>query len=176
MLYISIVNFRIFAVPHLLYTQYLDFFTRHPHTFGSHVTGINLLVDYPFDEQVILLIGEDFYPSSNMTANAGMWAQDGIAGFGVVGILLVSALFAIVMRVLDRCANGHDPRMVGAMLSIICLSISNTSMFTTLLTGGLGVAMVALAATRRLSVTGCLPTRPRWQTNTAGPRARLAQT
>ena len=149
--YTGIVNFRIFAVPHLLHAQYLDFFQNHPLTYGSHISVINRLIDYPYDAQVFILIGEEFYPGSNMTANAGMWAQDGIASFGVLGILLISALFTAAMAALDLASEGHDPRQVGAILSMMTLFVSNASLFTTLLTGGLLLAIALLWSTKRAS-------------------------
>ena len=148
-LYTGLVNFRIFSVPHILYVQYLDFFQTHPLTYGSHISIINKIVDYPFDAPVFLLVGEEFYPGSNMTANAGMWAQDGITAFGVFGIVGVSILFTAVMAVLDKAAEGHDGRSVGAMLSMMTLFISNASLFTTLLTGGLLLGMALLRVTKR---------------------------
>lgn len=149
LIYLSLVNFRIFAVPQALYVQYLDFFSAHPHTFGSHVSVVSWLVSYPFNAPVYLLVGEYFYPGSNMTANAGTWAQDGIASFGLAGIIIMSAMFTAIMRILDSAAEGHDSRKVGAALSMLPLFVSNASLFTTLVSGGLAIAIVLLYVTKR---------------------------
>lgn len=148
-LYVSIVNFRTFSVPQTLYVQYLDFFHSHPLTLGSHISVISWFVGYPFDSPVYLLVGDYFYPGSNMTANSGMWGQDGIAGFGLVGIFLVSILLTGVMRLLDFAAAGHDTRLVSTALAMLALFISNISLFTTLISGGLAIAIFLLYATRR---------------------------
>ena len=153
-IYTGMVNFRIFSVPHILYVQYLDFFQNHPLTHGSHISIINQIVAYPFDAPVFLLVGEEFYPGSNMTANVGMWGQDGIASFGIAGILIVSVLFTAAMAVLDKAAEGHEPRSVGAILSMMTLFIANASLFTTLVTGGLLLAIVLLRVTKRAAVPG----------------------
>lgn len=139
MKYIGIVNFRTLSVPHLLYVQYLDFFSDHPLTYGSHITLISSLTNYPYTEQILKIIGEYYYPGSKMNANAGMWAQDGLAGFGVLGIVMVSCFFSAVMLILDFAARGHDKRWVGTTLAMTSLFLCNASLFTTLLTGGLGL-------------------------------------
>ena len=147
-LYVGVVNFRMFAVPQALYVQYLDFFATHPNTLGSHVGLISWFVTYPLDAPVFLLIGDYYYPGSNQTANAGAWAQDGIAGFGLSGILLISGLLTVCMRILDSAAREHDARMVAAALSMIALAVCNVSFFTVLLSGGLGIAIALLYLTK----------------------------
>jgi oligosaccharide repeat unit polymerase len=147
-LYTSVVNFRIFSVPQLLYVQYQDFFSDHELTLGSHVTGISYLIAYPYDQPVYLVIGEYFYPGSNMTANSGMWAQDGIAAFGLIGIPIMSLLFALTLRLLDFAARGHDPVRLGGAMAMFPLFVSNVSFFTTLVSGGLGVVILVLMKTR----------------------------
>lgn len=153
-LYIAVANFRIFAVPQLLYVQYFDFFNNHAHTFGSHINLVSSLIRYPYDEPVFLIIGEYFYPGSNMTANAGAWAQDGIAGFGLGGIVVVSILITVILRMLDSASRFHDPAMVGGALAMLTLFLSNASIFTTLLSGGLMVAIFLLWYTGRSADTG----------------------
>jgi hypothetical protein len=152
--YVNVVNFRTFAVPHLLYVQYLDFFSDHPLTYGSHVKLINSLVEYPYSEQVLKIIGEYYYPGSKMNANAGMWAQDGLAGFGVPGIVLISCVLSIVMMALDFAARGHDKRWVGTSLAMVILFLCNASLFTTILTGGLGLIIVILWVTKAIAWPG----------------------
>jgi hypothetical protein len=153
-LYVAVANFRIFAVPQLLYVQYFDFFNNHAHTLGSHISLVSSLIRYPYEEPVFLIIGEYFYPGSNMTANAGAWAQDGIAGFGLIGIVLVSILITAIMRVLDRASRGHDPKMVGGAMAMLTLFLCNASIFTTLLSGGLITAIFLLWYTGRPANTG----------------------
>ena len=145
MSYVRIVNFRILSVPHLLYVQYLDFFTYHPLTYGSHARVVSEFITYPYEREIPLIIGEYYYPGSRMNANAGTWAQDGVAGFGIPGIVLISCLLSAVMMLLDFVARPHNSRWVGTALAIVILFLSNTSLFTTLLTGGLGLVILFLA-------------------------------
>ena len=156
MVYVGLVNFRIFSVPQTLYVQYLDFFSTHPNTWGSHISVVSWFVTYPFDSPVYALIGDYYYPGSNQTANSGAWAQDGIAGFGLFGIPLMSVLLTGIMRVLDYAADGLDSRKLGAAFAMSGLQLSNVSFFTVLLTGGLAIAIVLLYVVAR-NLNGVAP-------------------
>jgi hypothetical protein len=149
--FVGIVNFRILSVPQLLYSQYLDFFSKNPITYGSHINLMGVFIDYPYQDQVYKVIGDYYYPESNMTANAGMWAQDGLAGFGVFGIIIISCIFSITMMVLDAVAKVHNARWVGASMAMISMFISNASLFTTLITGGLGLMICILLFVRPIA-------------------------
>lgn len=142
--FIAVVNFRTFAVPQLLIVQYFDFFRDHPLTFFSHVRGVSLLLRYPYGTDLGTTIGEFFYGGS-MGANAGMWAGDGLAGFGLGGILLISGVCAVVFWIIDVFAAECDTRFVIVALGFIAMTFANASLFTTILSGGLGMLVATLA-------------------------------
>jgi len=134
--WIAIVHARTFAIPSVLIVQYIDFFQNHALTLGSHITGLNLLIDYPYDLDVSRTIGYHYY-GHLVTSNVNFWAQDGIAGFGPMGILAASLVASIVLWFADSAAAGLHLRFVGTVLGAVFLSFLSTSIFTTLLTGGL---------------------------------------
>jgi hypothetical protein len=134
--WIAIVHARTFTIPSLLVVQYLDFFQQHPVTLGSHITGINLLVDYPYDLDISRTVGYHYY-GHLVTSNVNFWAQDGISGIGAAGIPLSSLLASIVIWFADSAAAGLNMRFVGAALGAVFLAFLTASIFTTLLTGGL---------------------------------------
>jgi hypothetical protein len=76
--------------------------------------------------------------------NAGFWASDGLAAFGPLGIIVLSAACAGVFWVLDSVASRYDTRFVMVALAFIATSFANVSLFTTLLSGGLGILTAAL--------------------------------
>ena len=133
---IALIQQRTFSSSALLITQYLDFFTTHPLTLGSHITGINQLVEYPYDGDIPRTIGSYFY-GHPMTANANFWAMDGIAGFGLPGIVAMSALCAIVLWLFDCACFGMDARFVVIALGYMGTNFADVSLFTNLVTGGL---------------------------------------
>jgi len=141
--YVAIIHSRIFSIPQLSIGQYYDFFQTHPLTYGSHITGINWLVTYPYDMDIPRTIGRYFY-NADLTANVNMWAQDGIASFGLIGIPVVSAIAVVIFLLLDSVARLHDLRFVTVALGNITLIFANGSIFTTIISGGLFLLIVAL--------------------------------
>jgi hypothetical protein len=141
--YVAIIHSRIFNIPALSIGQYYNFFENHPLTYGSHITGVNLLVAYPYDMDIPRTVGKYFY-HAELTANVNMWAQDGIASFGLIGIPVVSAIAAVVFWLFDSIASRHDSRFVAVALGSIALSFANISLFTTVISGGLFLLIVAL--------------------------------
>ena len=141
--YIAIIHARIFSIPQLSIGQSYNFFDNHPHTHGSHITGINLFVTYPYDMDIPRIIGRYFY-DAELTANVNMWAQDGIASFGLIGIPIISAIAAIIFWFFDSIARQHDHRFVTVSLGNIALIFANGSIFTTIISGGFLLLTVAL--------------------------------
>ncbi len=141
--YVAIIHSRIFNIPALSIGQYYSFFENHPLTYGSHISGINQFVIYPYDMDIPRTVGKYFY-HAELTANVNMWAQDGIASFGLVGIPIVSTIAAVVFWLIDSIASRHDSRFVTVALGNIALSFANISLFTTIISGGLFLLIVAL--------------------------------
>lgn len=142
-LYIAVVHFRFLTVPPLTIPQYYDFFQNHPVTHLSHVSGLNVLLQYPYETDIPYTLGTYFYHVP-VGANSGFWAGDGIAGFGVGGIVLMSVVCALVFWLLDTCSAEFNPRFVGSTLSYCIVFFGNVPLFTTLVTGGLGFLMLAM--------------------------------
>jgi len=146
--YLALVHFRFFTVPPLTIPQYFDFFQSHPMTHLSHVTGLNMLMDYPYDLDVPYTVGSYFY-TDKVGLNSGFWAADGIAGFGILGVPLVSVFCAIVFWLLDSVSAELDPTFVALVLTYCTVFFGNVSLFTTLITGGLAMLMVIMAVAPR---------------------------
>lgn len=141
--YLAVVHFRLVTVPALTIPQYFDFFQTYPQTHLSHVTGINLFVKYPYEQDIPYSVGSHFYKLGPVGLNSGVWAGDGLAGFGPWGIPLLSVLCALVFWVIDVAAAGLDPAMAGVALSTVAALFGNDPLFTTLVTGGLGLMIAS---------------------------------
>jgi hypothetical protein len=140
--WVLVVNLRSFAVPGLLVVQYVQFFSDHPLTYGSHVTGLNAFITYPYDYDIPRTVGFYYY-GTLVTSNVNYWAQDGIAGFGLAGIPLISALAAGTFWVVDSLTRSLQLRFVMVGLGLVVMMITNVSLFTTLVTGGLLLMLLA---------------------------------
>jgi hypothetical protein len=141
--WVAIVDMRTFSIPGLSIPQYFDFFSSHPLTFGSHVTGINWFINYPYDIDIPRTIGYYYYGQQELTANATFWSQDGLAAFGTMGIVVVTFFAAFILWLLDSATQGLKIQFVLTALVGTILAFTNTSLFTTLLTGGLGLFLLA---------------------------------
>lgn len=133
--YVAIVNVRTFGIPQLLHLQYAEFFAVNPLTHGGHIRGIGSIVANPYATDVPYTVGEYFY-GVPVGANVGMWAQDGIASFGLPGILVISVLCACFFWVLDSCCVRLRPGFVACCLGFAAVAFTNVSLFTTLLSVG----------------------------------------
>lgn len=140
-----LVMFRSFGLSGLLTGQYYNFFRHNPHTLFSHLKVVNWLVHYPFHYPLGTEIGYYYY-GALVDTTAHFWATDGIAALGLPGILVASALCALLFWLIDSAAARHDPRFVGLVTFYGTYSLANLSLFTTFLSGGLGLLILTLYA------------------------------
>ena len=142
--YISLAHQRTFSSSALAIPQYFDFFQHHPLTYGSHITGLSALIPYPFDLDVPRTVGLYYY-GAPMTANVNYWAQDGIAALGLIGIPCIAFLATLVYWLLDCAAARVDTRFAIVSVVYIAMQLADTSLFTSFVTGGLGLMIIFLA-------------------------------
>ena len=139
-----VVLMRALSINGLLTAQYYNFFQSNPLTYFSHIKGVNWFVHYPYQYTVGREIGLATSGTTSLDATAHFWATDGIGGLGLPGILLVSVICALVFWTLDSLTQRHDPRLIALVTTYAAYNLSNISIFTTLLSGGLALLMVAL--------------------------------
>jgi len=144
----SVTLVRTFATPGVLMGDYYHFFENRQHTHLGNVTGLSLLATNPYTLSVGVEMGAyyGFKESSErgrVNENANFFATDGIAGFGLPGILMMGTFCAAVFWVLDSSAKSYSMEFSVPALAMVMLSITNVSLFTTLLGNGL-IAWVLL--------------------------------
>ena len=139
-----LILMRTFGNGGLMTAQYYDFFSHNPHTYFSHVKGINWFVHYPYPDAIGWNIGYAYTGNLTFDANAHFWAGDGLAGMGLPGVLIISLVCALVFWLLDSVAQKHDVKLAALLLSFVALNLANISLFTTLLSGGLALMMLFL--------------------------------
>lgn len=141
--YAYVVHQRTFNSSALLIPQYLEFFDNNPLTYGSHVTGINALVHYPFELDVARMVGLYQY-NAPMTANVNFWAQDGVAAFGLIGIPVISVIAALIFFGIDYRLRRLPLAFCIASMTFMASNMIDTSIFTTLVSGGLLLIVIVL--------------------------------
>lgn len=90
-------------------------------------------------------VGEWLEPGSGLNANAHLWA-DGYASAGVLGVVVTGLLLVVVLRLFDRVAVSRDALVAGATLGTVALVYVNGYFHTSLLTGGVIVALALVWA------------------------------
>jgi hypothetical protein len=138
---------RTFAIPGMLVGQYQYFFESRPHTNLSTVNGINFLVPNPYTlplgMEVSAYYGNKADPEKGRSnENANLFATDGIAAFGLPGIFLAGVLCAGALWILDGCAKLYPLKFSIPALTMVMYSLTNVSLFTTLLGNGLIALMI----------------------------------
>ena len=140
----SLVFMRTFGITGLNTAWYHDFFLRNPQTYYSHIKGVSWFVIYPYNNPLGIEVGTFYSGDPTLDANAHFWATDGLAAWGLLGILVVSVVCTLVFWVLDSTAKGHDLTLTALMVSFVAMNLANISLFTSLLSGGLGFLILFL--------------------------------
>lgn len=135
---------RALSINGLATTQYYDFFLHNPWTYYSHLHVANWFVSYPYKYPVGVELGLQYAGTTDLDATAHFWAMDGLAALGLAGVVLVSFCCAAVFWVLDSIASRHDPRFSALVIAYAAYNLANIGLFTSLLSGGLGLLMVVL--------------------------------
>ena len=126
----SIVVRRLFFIPAIVQENYFTFFEQHP-VYLSH-SFLSGLFDYPYQLDPSHLIGQMMYNRTTTSCNTGV-TGDGFMNFGHVGALLFTATAALLVRFVD--STDYDSRYIG-LVAVLMLTFLNGALFTTLLTHG----------------------------------------
>lgn len=136
---------RTLSTPGLLFSQYLIFFSNHPHTYYTHIGVINKITHgYPYSEGLGQTIGWHFLEKET-NSNANFWATDGIAGAGIWGILIISALIFLFFLFLNQINKGTLTNAKILIFTGPIISLLNLSFFTAFISGGLLIAILLIS-------------------------------
>lgn len=117
--------------------HYFNFFAEHPKTYFTHINVVNKLTGlYPYGGDIVGQVVGKHYWSDETCANASFWATDGIAALGLPGIWVSSMLLAGTLAVLNALVPRANIRFALVALIPFLLSLLNTSMFSSMWTGG----------------------------------------
>lgn len=132
---------RLFFLPANLHFYYYDFFSNNPHLLLSN-SLLSWIFKYPYDVRVPELISLT-YLNSYANANAGYLA-DAYAHFGFTGMIIFSFILAVILRVLDSIGILLPVNISTAVITIPSMSLVNSALFTTMLTHGFILALIAI--------------------------------
>lgn len=133
--FVALGLYRALALPGIVAGQYFEMFLGAPKVYGRDgVLGV--LGSSPYPLPVPRLIGEHYWGSAQINANANMWA-DGFANFGILGFVVVAAVLITVLWLLDSRVRSTEAGAVAASAALFSVGLANVGVQTALLTGGL---------------------------------------
>ncbi|MCW6531214.1 hypothetical protein NED98_13260 [Sphingomonas sp. MMSM20] len=147
----TLLYLRTLLISGATYGVYEQFFSINPATYLSNNTIVALFVPYPYgDFSVGQAVLQFLVPISGQDIpelNANFLATDGIAAFGIAGIPIAGVISGVVLKFMSRfIAPGRTMLMVASGTGFL-LSLANTSLLTSLVTGGgILVAMLVCVA------------------------------
>ncbi|MDO9418354.1 hypothetical protein [Pararhizobium sp.] len=147
---------RAFFVPSGLTYQWFDFFSFHPHVYWAD----KLLASFSSGDFVGVniprLLGGYYVPGAESASNMGL-VPAGYAQAGIWGVMLYSVILGLVLSVLNTVVRAGAPLWFVSAMTIgpLRTALADSDLFTTLLSHGLGMAVLLLwlYRTRFVAVT-----------------------
>ena len=139
----SIIILRTVCVAGWLSQLYLHFFSTNPYTHYAHVNLVNAVTGgYPYNEPLGMAVA---YHTQN--ANANFFLTDGLAAWGLFGIIIIGCFFFVLMQIINAISFKYETKhLLIAFLPFVGYLL-NTSIFTTILSDGLFILFFLLLAT-----------------------------
>ncbi|WP_326907833.1 hypothetical protein [Sedimentibacter sp. MB31-C6] len=135
---------RLMFVPAQLKYFYFDFISKNEYLlFSSGIIGKIINTKYPYNMRFVNLISYVYYNDPITAANTG-YLGTGYANLGFSGIIIYTALITVILIIIDSIGKKLDNSMVVGILLFSMLSLNDSDLLTTLLTGGLLLLIVLL--------------------------------
>lgn len=169
----SVFTRRFMLTPGLLSSVYVDYFSDNPVARYGY-SFLSPWVDYPYDLPPPKRIADYLVPGSVGYANANLFA-DGFANLGWIGIFVAAAALFVWLRFLDRASRGLPMRVAAMAVVMPSIMLSNTSIFTAMLSHGLLMGTLVLLIAPRSGWERASPSGSATRPRTARPSALPAE-
>jgi len=134
---------RVVAVPGMFFTDYLTYFGEVGYTHFTHAKGFSLffeaspaLTQDPLYPELGKIIARDVY-GINSNSNASFLATDGAAGFGLIGVLIISVILSITLYFINFLTKSWPVQLIVPVMAPMALTLTNGSLFTVILSFGM---------------------------------------
>jgi hypothetical protein len=138
---------RFIDLPGVLTGAWVSIFSAGPKMLFSY-SFLSPFFTNPYPTAPAYVVGARFLNSPRESANANFFA-DGYANMGWPGVVFEAAVVAVVLVLANKLSHGV-PLMVSSMLFVMpSVTLANASIFTSLLTHGIFLALVIVAVAPR---------------------------
>jgi glycosyltransferase involved in cell wall biosynthesis len=134
---LSLLVRRLVVVPGQVMAYYFDFFSTHS-TYALSHSVLGWLVKRPYPPTPPLLIGDRYFTEAGLSANGNLWA-DGMANFGLLGVLGASVVLGLLLLALDAAARTKPLGVVGPAAGMSFWAVTNSGILTSLVTHGIAL-------------------------------------
>lgn len=145
----TLLYMRTLLISGATFGVYEQFFAVYPLTYFSNNNIISWFVVYPYGEFSVGQTVQSWLIPTNAAEigelNANFLATDGVAALGLWGVPIAAALCALVLRFMSKFLAADRTMLFVACGTGFLLSLANTSLLTSLVTGG-GIVLTALLA------------------------------
>ena len=144
---ISMLTRRVFFLPVRISKDYFDFFTHNQPDYFRQSFLRFFGFESPYSS-IPLMVGQIYFNAPSMNANNGL-ISDAITNLGYTGVVVFPIFTSLILRLLDRTSKGIDPRIYITVSVYISLALTNSFLFTVLLTHGLIATILMLGMMNR---------------------------
>lgn len=142
---------RLFFVPARLHVLYYDFFSQPEHPFYMLSDSVlRFMVKNPYNMPMVRVIaleywGREFWPDVG-------YLGDAYGNFGIIGVFLFSMILGIILWVVDSVGSHLPSYFVAALFAMPAMALTESALFTTMLTHGLIPAVLILWISRTMLI------------------------
>ena len=133
----SIILARIVGNGGWVVAKYYEYFDSTAFTYYTHVGPIGKIFGgYPFGDLQLGQVIASAYGSPGANFNAGFWASDGFAAFGIFGIFIVTIFITKLFHLINCLTISVPSQFTVTWMTGFFISLLNTPLATALLSGG----------------------------------------
>ena len=147
---VGLLLMRTYGISAFLTPIYIDVFQEYPYTHYTHIAIIDAIFGgYPFKTHSLGNEVSQAYGALDAEANfnANFLVTDGIAAGGITGIIIISIIFFLFLILLNQLSTKLRYPVAVSLVTGVSISLTNVSLFTTLLSFGLLFLLVFLRYT-----------------------------
>jgi len=139
------IPYRMLFIPSQIQFQYYEFFKDiEKMHFADGIIGKILSIESPFSEPAPFVISRFFsYNKVASNSNTGLFS-DAYSNGGFILMIIVAIMFAFILYVIDSVTYKLPLYVVVGSFSYMMFVLNDTSLQTTLLTGGMGLMIILL--------------------------------
>ena len=152
-LFITTIPYRMHFVPAQIQYQYYEFFSiTKKMYFADGLIGKIFSIESPYGEATSFMIGR-IYSRVGANANTGIFS-DAYANAGFIGMIVFAIIFAFILYFVDSVTDRLPLYVVVGAYSYMIIVLVDTSLLTSMLTGGMGI-MIFLLVLFNCNIEAC---------------------